>query len=388
MCGIGVVLQADAISYDVNDFLTKLNAMLSNRGPNHSQCLSIPVHNDSTAHFLASVLHIQGTDMTPQPVVDDNGNISMWNGEVFAGYDDWPTDLSDTIMLSTIINLAIQTTSDVSEALLSTLGKVKGPYAFIYYHTQTHTLYYGRDPMGRRSLCTFTYTYTKAYVPGDGALAQPNQHTDVRADDELVHIHSTLTHTHTHVLCISSVCVDIEEKRIDGGGRWEEVGIGGIYSLCIAPHTHTQPSLPQFHTWPATQVKLTRSLPSASHVSSPSPCTSPYTSPSPVYLQFLEHMMESIRRRVSRCHGARTHTHTHTPPPPSSLHPSPYPSSAVGVLFSGGVDSLLLAALLHLVLKEAEGRGMGIGMSVDGGGGVGCMGMSEVGRDGGVGGGS
>lgn len=32
------------------------------------------------------------------------------------------------------------------------LATVEGPYAFIYFRAETQCLYYGRDPLGRRSL--------------------------------------------------------------------------------------------------------------------------------------------------------------------------------------------------------------------------------------------
>lgn len=37
-------------------------------------------------------------------------------------------------------------------SILSTLRNVEGPYAFVYYEHATQTLYWGRDPLGRRSL--------------------------------------------------------------------------------------------------------------------------------------------------------------------------------------------------------------------------------------------
>jgi len=38
------------------------------------------------------------------------------------------------------------------------LGGLQGPYAFMFYHSGLQRLYYGRDPLGRRSLVVATMT--------------------------------------------------------------------------------------------------------------------------------------------------------------------------------------------------------------------------------------
>eukprot|EP01031_Cornospumella_fuschlensis_P029649 gene29649-35787_t len=230
----------------------------------------------------------------------------MWNGEVFGGYEEWATDLSDTTMLSTTILSAISSCSNIAEALVSVFEEVKGPYAFIFYHAQSQTVFYGRDPIGRRSLCTYSCK-------------------------------SSSSSSRDHILCVSSVCSDL---GVEGEGVWEEVEIGGVYSLSVGPTAlSSSANIPQFHAWPGNQVKLTRELPSLS-------LPVPQDTSSPVHLQFLRHMLESLRRRVRRCH------YTHRPSSSSPAAASTPPGGSVGVLFSGGVDSLLLAALLHLVLEE------------------------------------
>eukprot|EP01031_Cornospumella_fuschlensis_P053009 gene53009-64754_t len=192
--------------------------------------------------------------MTPQPVVDASGNVLMWNGEVFGGYEEWATDLSDTTMLSNTILAATSSCGDVAEALVSVFEKVKGPYAFIFYHAQSQTVFYGRDPIGRRSLCTYSCKSSSS-----GSRGQ--------------------------ILCVSSVCADL---GVEGEGVWEEVEIGGIYSLPAGPTAlSSSANMPQFHALPASQVKLTRELPSLS-------LPVPQDTSSQVHLQFLRHMLESL----------------------------------------------------------------------------------------------
>ena len=43
--------------------------------------------NDMKLTLTGSVLHLRGTQVTPQPLVDDDGNALLWNGEVFEGLD-------------------------------------------------------------------------------------------------------------------------------------------------------------------------------------------------------------------------------------------------------------------------------------------------------------
>ena len=64
--------------------------LLSNRGPDlHGSC-HVNMHvgpkfdHKIKAEFYGHVLHLRGSP-TQQPLNDSNGNILLWNGEIFGG---------------------------------------------------------------------------------------------------------------------------------------------------------------------------------------------------------------------------------------------------------------------------------------------------------------
>lgn len=42
----------------------------------------------------ASVLHMRGTTLQPQPFVAENGDVLLWNGEIFDGLDVRPSSVA------------------------------------------------------------------------------------------------------------------------------------------------------------------------------------------------------------------------------------------------------------------------------------------------------
>lgn len=45
----------------------------------------MPLSNDWHGYFAAAVLWMQGLEVTPQPSLDNSGNLLLWNGDVFSG---------------------------------------------------------------------------------------------------------------------------------------------------------------------------------------------------------------------------------------------------------------------------------------------------------------
>ncbi|XP_076544620.1 asparagine synthetase domain-containing protein 1 [Osmia lignaria lignaria] len=94
-------------------------------------------------HFNASVLWMQGSNLNIQPAIDSIGNILLWNGDIFSG------DLAQDNMCDTDIMLnALQSSLNI----IPVFQKIQGPYSFIYFQKSTNILYFGRDIIGRHSL--------------------------------------------------------------------------------------------------------------------------------------------------------------------------------------------------------------------------------------------
>ncbi|XP_028925464.1 asparagine synthetase domain-containing protein 1 [Ornithorhynchus anatinus] len=95
--------------------------------------------------FAGFVLPLRGPP-TPQPLADGSNNVLLWNGEVFGGLDVAAAD-NDTRLVSERLSTA------AGEAdVLALLSSIRGPWAFIYYQGPRRCLWFGRDFFGRRSL--------------------------------------------------------------------------------------------------------------------------------------------------------------------------------------------------------------------------------------------
>jgi len=139
----------------LNDIVCDLKTRLCNRGPDSIvlhckkiQCTS-SIDNkviDIDLQLISSVLGMRG-QLTVQPFIDTLGNILLWNGELFGGYEIGQHD-NDTQLMSHLLS----SISDRPRDVLDILVKVKGPYAFIYWHESSRRLWFGRDVLGRRSL--------------------------------------------------------------------------------------------------------------------------------------------------------------------------------------------------------------------------------------------
>ncbi|NWS76557.1 ASND1 protein, partial [Crotophaga sulcirostris] len=146
MCGICcvVTLCGQQASHDL--FNKDILCRLRRRGPDSSQQL-IKTASDLSYECLFSghVLHLRGL-MTPQPLEDANKNIFLWNGEIFNGVHVGDLENDTEVMFRHL------TLCSSEEDILSLFSSLRGPWSFIYYQASRHCLWFGRDYFGRRSL--------------------------------------------------------------------------------------------------------------------------------------------------------------------------------------------------------------------------------------------
>jgi asparagine synthetase B (glutamine-hydrolysing) len=128
--------------------------LLKKRGPDSFQIKIVKLNSDTSLVFAGSVLSLRGSSraqVTPQPLHDTaSGNLLLWNGEIFA---------SDLISVDTnendgqrLLDELSKTTSSNRNDLISLMGSVRGPYAFVFYDNREKCVFFGRDRLGRRSL--------------------------------------------------------------------------------------------------------------------------------------------------------------------------------------------------------------------------------------------
>ncbi|XP_033842661.1 asparagine synthetase domain-containing protein 1 [Periophthalmus magnuspinnatus] len=143
MCGIFCQLSSSPAPSEPN---ATVYEQLKKRGPNCSNNLMIQGPGCCyQCVFSAHVLHMRGA-LTPQPVQDAKGNVLLWNGEVFGGLPVSPNE-NDT----TVVSEHLAACSSPSE-VLDVFSSIQGPWAFIYYQKAAEYLWFGRDFFGRRSL--------------------------------------------------------------------------------------------------------------------------------------------------------------------------------------------------------------------------------------------
>lgn len=353
MCGICCVVALSS-QHTICDYFSKdLHCHLRRRGPDSSQQLIKTVSEPSyECLFSGHVLHLRGL-MTPQPLEDVNNNIFLWNGEIFNGVHVGDSENDTEVMFR---HLALCS----SEAdILSLFSSLRGPWSFIYYQASGHSLWFGRDYFGRRSLLWQLSNVS------DGAF------------------------------CLTSVSVNSESCN-----QCQEVPASGIFkmdlrdcattkslSLTLFPWKYkctekneeeifidvldqVSKDLPNHITVVMNESKLCLSAPviplnrtiseaSVEHVSSDSSETSSVVSLETLqgYLavehkrkvvhQFIDVLDEAVKRRVLLLRrGEDEGTGQVQGVSPRKAH--------VAVLFSGGVDSMVIAALAdrHVPLEE------------------------------------
>ncbi|XP_061091095.1 asparagine synthetase domain-containing protein 1 [Conger conger] len=329
MCGICCVVSTSSVCSALE---TRAYENLRKRGPCYSQEIrkTMTTNKDLSYHclFSAHVLHMRGP-MTPQPVEDDSGNVFLWNGEVFGGLPVGQEE-NDTHVLAQHLSH-----SQLPDEVLSVLSRVRGPWAFIYYQAAQNCLWFGRDFFGRRSLLW---------------QCSPEQ----------------------RLMVLSSVATAVP---CTGDPQWQEVPAVGVYrmnlralaelgslTLEVYPWIHTgDVPPPASHKWEGlsswASVTMNDSglflcapvCPLNREVTEICPLPLDAFSPQPsaedldtllqcgekrkTVNQLIEVLSEAVRRRV-QCLPGET-----AAPPPSDEEVD------IAILFSGGIDSVILAAL-------------------------------------------
>lgn len=283
-----------------------------------------------TAHVLA----MRGP-VTPQPVVDGPTGIALaWNGEAYAGIPALELGDNDTRALLAAMVEADQVASaagtDPAMTVPTILGRVRGPWAAIIWHPASRRLWFGRDFFGRRSLLW------QRGVESDSAP----------------------------FLTLASVAPASDTHGGGGGGgghmsspEWEEVPATGLHFVELgagsAPLRLGHVAWGDEPSFPRPIAPFNASVPAGDDDAPVEPELY-----SAAVDAFLDHLHKAVRRRVdwlahtdpahrpsTRLDGGAPDAH---PPPACSTAVLARPS--IAVLFSGGIDSMMIAAVLDRVL--------------------------------------
>lgn len=143
MCGIFCLLSLSSAQFEWDKVVYE---HLKRRGPNSSKDCTITNSNSCYQCLIsAHVLHMRGI-LTPQPLEDRAGNVLAWNGEVFGCLPVLPGENDTAVVLE-----RLSSCNGPSE-ILTLLSTIQGPWGFVYYQKDGDYLWFGRDYFGRRSL--------------------------------------------------------------------------------------------------------------------------------------------------------------------------------------------------------------------------------------------
>lgn len=159
MCGIGLCVRlctASSSKASAPSLNSETVALLKRRGPEGFRREEVKLTDTTGFTLTATVLGFRGRQLTQQPVKDELGNMLAWNGEIFNDNKTRSLQVPDKECdTNVLLHRLSQCTCD--SELLNTMSRIEGPWAFVYYKSDKQQLWFGRDVFGRRSLLYRTY---------------------------------------------------------------------------------------------------------------------------------------------------------------------------------------------------------------------------------------
>ncbi|XP_050237210.1 uncharacterized protein LOC126686946 isoform X2 [Mercurialis annua] len=293
---------------------------------------------ESSLQFLAATLQLRGLHSITQPFVDSSNNVLIYNGEIFGGVHVGSDENDGEMLMKALENCCSCTSCDHrsdcsgNDSVLDVLSRIKGPWALVYWQDSSKTLWFGRDAFGRRSLLVRWPT----------------------VDDPRFMLSS--------VSPFSSVdgSSDFEVGESTDTNLWEEL-LCGIYSLSMdssAVHGCLSGEVKK-HEWPNDMLK---ELIKWERVSVEPKLEDLYFSCGPEQTTILvpaQNVLTALRKSLM------LRTSLHKKNQAESSYSRNGELVPVAVLFSGGLDSMILAALLDECLDPSFGIDL-LNVSFDG----------------------
>uniref|UniRef100_K3Z4N1 Glutamine amidotransferase type-2 domain-containing protein n=1 Tax=Setaria italica TaxID=4555 RepID=K3Z4N1_SETIT len=114
--------------------------------------------------FIGATLHLRGAEPVAQPLLSPSGSVLVYNGEIYGGIE-VADDENDTQALFSSLESCCSCdchalgrdktcpccVSD-GKSVPQVLSTIKGPWALIYWQMDSNTIWFSRDAFGRRSL--------------------------------------------------------------------------------------------------------------------------------------------------------------------------------------------------------------------------------------------
>lgn len=333
MCGIALVFCRDP--NDAKTCLDRLRPDVQRRGPDARR--ETIVDREGRLRAFGAVLHLRGTHPVPQPLIrnqqecthvenssdetstkesDGYEDVLLWNGEVFGGSVRVAGNENDTSKIMSLIQTSLAANdNDTGRCIVDALDTVEGPWAIVFWHARTKTLWFGRDRLGRRSLLL----RPEYDDDDDDTTASSVKSRTIRS----LLVSSVVPHDAKDDACFVR-CDDENDrtKPIFRPSVWQAIPPAGLFGVQLSSD---ETYLHDIVLSPFRTGSCESDVP-----------TSPPMNEMAASLELERILRDAVRRRV--CDIA---------PRPEEKE---IVTDDVGILFSGGLDSAVLAALCGRVL--------------------------------------
>ncbi|XP_076462692.1 asparagine synthetase domain-containing protein 1-like [Babylonia areolata] len=151
MCGICCIFSVSPASADtkpcpfVDMGYVESHSFIPRRGPDVQRGLTGNLWSRVRALFAGFVLHLRGS-LTPQPLTNRDGDVLLWNGEIFGGIEVKDEENDTQVLFQHLVKCEKQ------QDVLTVLQSIHGPWSLIFWQAKEERLWFGRDVFGRRSL--------------------------------------------------------------------------------------------------------------------------------------------------------------------------------------------------------------------------------------------
>ncbi|CAN1838794.1 Asparagine synthetase domain-containing protein 1 [Linum perenne] len=287
---------------------------------------------DGELYFIGATLQLRGRRRVMQPFVDSSRNVLVFNGEIFGGVRVGKDDNDSEVLMQTLEKCCscgsnghsndCTSSGEGKSSVLEVLSLIKGPWAIIYWQESSRTLWFGRDAFGRRSLLVHwpDEMDSRLLLSSVSPMSSADQSYDVEVKD------GTLPNFWEELSC-GLYSVSLNYSKQDGY-------IAGV----VQRHEWANNELQELIRWERASV-----IPQADDL-----ChgTVPVqTSVSRQAQNVLDALRKSVMLRTSENVIFQAITDDS----------SQEECSPIAILFSGGLDSMILAALLDQSLDPSYG---------------------------------
>ncbi|XP_050277526.1 uncharacterized protein LOC126719034 [Quercus robur] len=304
-------------------------------------------------HFIGATLQLRGINPIVQPLMDTYGNIFVYNGEIFGGIN-IDSDSNDTEILMQALGNCCSCNSHLhtrtsyclekgKSSVPEVLSTIKGPWAVIYWQESSRTLWFGRDAFGRRSLLVHWPTLEdhRFLLSSLSPFSSTEESSGFEAENEINN------HNFWEELTCGIYSISFDAPKLDGclvgKVRKHEWTNSMLKELIVWERTSVEPKPEDLYSSHGKTLMEQHDVHSACSNILPSKSGPIQASISGMAETVLFALRESVMRRTSlhRIFKAVTcdiRQEVLTP---------------VAVLFSGGLDSMILSALLDECLDPS-----------------------------------